>query len=129
MTFQLKETEGDIARNNAILITLAIVDELPGDDRHVLDRAVRRGAAGAAPQEVSDSIAHGDLEQQADIRTGDEFEELSHAFNRMLRHLVTTQDELKEVNASLDHKVDELAQANLCLHEMNKLPRRVPGGR
>ena len=71
--------------------------------------------------EVSEAIAHGDLDQRADIRTGDDFEELSHAFNRMLRHLVTIQDELRQVNASLDLKVDELAQANLSLHEMNKL--------
>jgi len=72
-------------------------------------------------QDVSDAIAHGDLDQRADIRTGDEFEELSHAFNRMLRHLVTVQDELRLVNSSLDRKVDELAQANLSLHEMNKM--------
>lgn len=121
VTFQLKETEGDIARNNAILITLAIVTSFLAMIatysivRYVVVRPVQH------LKEVSDSIAHGDLEQRADIRTGDEFEELSHAFNRMLRHLVTTQDELKEVNASLDHKVDELAQANLSLHEMNKL--------
>jgi len=31
------------------------------------------------------------------------------------------QDELRQVNTSLDAKVDELAQANLSLHEMNKL--------
>jgi signal transduction histidine kinase len=71
--------------------------------------------------QVSEAIAHGDLDQRADIRTGDDFEELSHAFNRMLRHLVTIQDELRQVNTNLDAKVDELAQANLSLHEMNKL--------
>ena len=71
--------------------------------------------------EVSEAIAQGDLDQRADIRTGDEFEELSHAFNRMLRHLVTIQDELRLANNSLDGKVDELAQANLTLHQMNRL--------
>jgi signal transduction histidine kinase len=70
---------------------------------------------------VSDSVAHGDLDQRADIRTGDEFEELSHAFNRMLRHLVNTQEELRHVNTNLDAKVDELARANLSLHQMNKI--------
>jgi two-component system sensor histidine kinase BarA len=121
VTFQLKETEGDIARNNAVLITLAIVTSTLAMIatyaivRYVIVRPVQH------LKEVSDSIAHGDLDQRADIRTGDEFEELSHAFNRMLRHLVTTQDELKQVNSNLDHKVDELAQANLSLHEMNKL--------
>ncbi|HAH45024.1 MAG TPA: sensor histidine kinase, partial [Planctomycetaceae bacterium] len=53
--------------------------------------------------------------------TGDEFEELSYAFNRMLRHLVTVQEELRTVNTDLDTKVDELAQVNLRLYEMNKL--------
>ena len=43
----------------------------------------------------------------------------------MLRHLVTIQDELRLVNSSLDAKVDELAQANLSLHQLNpaKSPR------
>lgn len=72
-------------------------------------------------KKVSDAIAHGNLDMRADIRTGDEFEELSHAFNRMLRHLVTVQEELREVNADLDGKVDELAQVNLQLYEMNNV--------
>lgn len=72
-------------------------------------------------KDVSDEIARGNLELRADIRTGDEFEELSHAFNRMLRHLVTVQEELKSVNIDLDGKVDELAHVNLQLYEMNHL--------
>jgi signal transduction histidine kinase len=39
----------------------------------------------------------------------------------MLRHLVTVQDELRSVNTDLDAKVDQLAQVNLRLYEMNKL--------
>ncbi len=70
---------------------------------------------------VSDAIAKGNLDMRADIRTGDEFEELSHAFNRMLRHLVTVQEELQVVNNDLDAKVDELAHVNLQLYEMNNL--------
>src|SRR5262249_51630737 len=54
-------------------------------------------------------------------QTGDEFEDLSHAFNRMLRHLVSMQDQWRKVNADLDRKVDELAQTNLALFESNKL--------
>ena len=72
-------------------------------------------------KKVSDAIAQGNLELRAEIRTGDEFEELSHAFNRMLRHLVTIQDELKDVNIDLDSKIDQLAQVNLKLYEMNNL--------
>jgi two-component system, NarL family, sensor histidine kinase BarA len=72
-------------------------------------------------RDVSDSISRGDISQRADIHTGDEFEELAVAFNRMLRHLTTIQEELRQVNASLDGKVDELAQVNMRLYEMNML--------
>ena len=58
---------------------------------------------------------------RSEIQTGDEFEDLSLAFNRMLRNLVSMQDRLRKVNADLDRKVDELAQANLALYESNRL--------
>src|SRR5206468_4954370 len=67
------------------------------------------------------AIAAGQLNVRSEIQTGDEFEDLSHAFNRMLRNLVSMQDRLRKVNADLDHKVDELAQANMALYESNRL--------
>ena len=121
ITFPLQETTQEIAKNNAILIAMAIVTcflAMLGAYaivRYVIVKPVLH------LKDVSDSVAQGDLDQRADIHTGDEFEELSHAFNRMLRRLVTVQDELRQVNTSLDAKVDELARANLSLHEMNKL--------
>jgi signal transduction histidine kinase len=69
-------------------------------------------------RDVSDAIAAGKLNIRSQIHTGDEFEELSHAFNRMLHNLVAMQQELRDVNADLDKKVDELAQANLALYEL-----------
>jgi len=39
----------------------------------------------------------------------------------MLHNLVSMQQELRAVNNDLDRKVDELAQANLALFEMNRL--------
>ncbi len=72
-------------------------------------------------RDVSDAISHGNIALRAEINTGDEFESLGVAFNRMLRHLVTIQDELRQVNTSLDSKVDELAQANMQLYEMNRI--------
>ena len=39
----------------------------------------------------------------------------------MLRHLVDTQEALRNVNVDLDGKLDQLAQANMQLHEMNRL--------
>jgi two-component system sensor histidine kinase BarA len=72
-------------------------------------------------KEVSDAIAAGELNVRSEIQTGDEFEDLSHAFNRMLRNLVSMQDRLRKLNADLDLKVDELAQANMALYESNRL--------
>src|SRR5262249_771989 len=72
-------------------------------------------------KEVSDAISAGELNVRSEIQTGDEFEDLSHAFNRMLRNLVSMQDRLRKVNSDLDRKVDELAQANLALYESNRL--------
>jgi len=72
-------------------------------------------------RDVSDAVSHGNISIRADIHTGDEFESLAIAFNRMLRHLVTVQEELREVNADLDAKVDELAQMNMRLYEMNTI--------
>jgi signal transduction histidine kinase len=72
-------------------------------------------------KEVSDAIAAGRLNVRSEIQTGDEFEDLSHAFNRMLRSLVSMQDGLRRANSELDSKVDELAQANLALYESNRL--------
>jgi two-component system sensor histidine kinase BarA len=72
-------------------------------------------------KDVSDAIAMGNLTQRAEITTGDEFEELSHAFNRMLRHMTTVNTELRTVNDNLDAKVDLLAQTNMELFKSNRL--------
>jgi signal transduction histidine kinase len=72
-------------------------------------------------RDVSEEISRGNTELRADIHTGDEFEELGDAFNRMLRHLIEAQSELRNVNTDLDIKVDELAQVNMRLYEMNRL--------
>jgi two-component system sensor histidine kinase BarA len=72
-------------------------------------------------REVSDAISRGNTSMRAEIHTGDEFESLAVAFNRMLRHLTAAQDELRQVNADLDAKVDELAQMNMRLYEMNMM--------
>jgi two-component system sensor histidine kinase BarA len=72
-------------------------------------------------RDVSDEVRRGNVQARAEIHTADEFEELGVAFNRMLRGLVDTQEELQKVNSSLDGKVDELARANLHLYEMNRM--------
>jgi two-component system, NarL family, sensor histidine kinase BarA len=117
----LRETERALAANNVILVltglgtaVLAMIAAY-AIVRYIIVKPVLH------LKDVSDRIARGMLDLRADIRTGDEFEELSHAFNRMLRHLVTVQDELRGVNKDLDSNVDELAHVNLQLYEMNKL--------
>jgi signal transduction histidine kinase len=72
-------------------------------------------------RDVADEVRRGNVQARAEIHTADEFEELGVAFNRMLRGLVDSQEELRKANGSLDDKVDELAQANLHLYEMNRL--------
>jgi two-component system, NarL family, sensor histidine kinase BarA len=72
-------------------------------------------------RDVANAVREGDVEQRAMIRTGDEFEELAASFNRMLRQLLSQQSELQHVNNELDNRLDELAQANMRLYEMNRL--------
>jgi two-component system, NarL family, sensor histidine kinase BarA len=72
-------------------------------------------------RDVSEEISRGNTELRAEIQTNDEFEELANAFNRMLRHLTETQAQLQQVNTDLDAKVDQLAQLNMRLYEMNRL--------
>ncbi|HHM12365.1 MAG TPA: HAMP domain-containing protein [Planctomycetaceae bacterium] len=72
-------------------------------------------------REVSELVSRGQTSTRAEIRTGDEFQQLAESFNRMLRHLTEAQQELQHVNEELDAKVDELARLNLKLHEMNRM--------
>ncbi|QDU74382.1 Histidine protein kinase DivJ [Bremerella volcania] len=72
-------------------------------------------------RDVSDEVSQGHMDVRAEIYTGDEFEDLATSFNRMLAHLIDAQNKLTYVNRDLDGKVDQLAQANMQLYEMNCL--------
>lgn len=121
VTLPAETVEASMHTSNALLITAEFVKVVLAIlaiylvVRYVITKPVMH------LKKVSDAIAQGNLDMRADIRTGDEFEELSHAFNRMLRHMVTGQDELRELNVDLDGKVDELAHVNLQLYEMNNV--------
>jgi two-component system, NarL family, sensor histidine kinase BarA len=114
-------TQEKLNWNRAILISTAIITVFLAMVtsyvivRYVIVKPLRH------LRDVSDAISRGNIALRADIRSGDEFEEVSAAFNRMLRHLVTAQEELRQVNVNLDGKVDELAQANMRLYEMNTI--------
>jgi len=121
VTLPTHDTLADINLNRAILISTAIVTVFLAMVaayvivRYVIVKPLKH------LRDVSDSISRGDRNVRAEIRTGDEFEELGVAFNRMLRHLMAIQAELSEVNTDLDSKVDQLAQVNMRLFEMNRL--------
>jgi two-component system, NarL family, sensor histidine kinase BarA len=116
-----KTIEDGVHLNRAVLMATALVTALliMGGSyvivRYVIVKPVKH------LKEVSDAISAGELNVRSEIQTGDEFEDLSHAFNRMLRSLVSMQDQWRKVNADLDRKVDELAQANMALYESNRL--------
>src|SRR5438034_3252689 len=118
---QTSAIESGMHLNRAILISTALVTSLLimiGSYvivRYVIVKPVKH------LKEVSDAISAGELNVRSEIQTGDEFEDLSHAFNRMLRNLVSMQERLKKANTGLDRKVDELAQANMALYESNRL--------
>ncbi|HOA74524.1 MAG TPA: HAMP domain-containing sensor histidine kinase [Phycisphaerae bacterium] len=69
----------------------------------------------------AERISGGDLSARADLSTGDEFEELSDAFNNMLGQLERSRLELETINRSLDARLGEMAQTNVALYESNKL--------
>jgi two-component system, NarL family, sensor histidine kinase BarA len=70
---------------------------------------------------VSESVSLGDHGVRSQIATGDEFEELARAFNAMLAHLQTSENELRTINRSLDTRLGELAERNVALFEANKI--------
>lgn len=70
---------------------------------------------------VSESVSQGDHGVRSQIATGDEFEELARAFNAMLAHLQSSENELKTINRSLDTRLGELAERNVALFEANKI--------
>ncbi len=121
VTIPTAKTQQALNWNRAILLATAIVTVFLAMIasyvivRYVIVKPLRH------LRDVSDAISHGNIALRAEIHTGDEFEALAVAFNRMLRHLVTIQEELRQVNGSLDGKVDELAQANMRLYEMNTI--------
>jgi signal transduction histidine kinase len=101
--------------SNALVTALLIMAGSYLVIRYVIVKPVKHLKA------VSDAIYAGQLDVRSEIATGDEFEDLSAAFNRMLRNLVSMQERLKQVNTNLDQKVDQLARTNLELFESNRI--------
>jgi signal transduction histidine kinase len=121
ISLPMDTVDSQLARNRAVLLATAIITSFLAMlaawaiVRFIIVRPVEH------LRTVSDEIARGNLNLRADISTGDEFEQLSHAFNRMLRHMMTVNDELRTLNDSLDAKIDQLARANMELFNNNRL--------
>ncbi|QDU92686.1 sensor histidine kinase [Lignipirellula cremea] len=116
-----KPTQDLIARNRAILFAAAIITVALAMGglylivRYVIVKPLQH------LREVSDEISHGNMTMRAEIHTNDEFEELAASFNKMLQHLTDAQQEMRDLNVDLDARLDELAQLNVRLYEMNRL--------
>lgn len=121
ITLSMESIDSQLARNRAVLLATAIMTSFLAMliawaiVRFIIVRPVEH------LRTVSDEIARGNLNLRADISTGDELEQLSHAFNRMLRHTMTINDELRSANENLDRKIDQLARANMELFNNNRL--------
>ena len=121
ITLDYKPAKKAINNSRAILISVAIVTAVFSVVacwlivRYVVMKPLKH------LQDLSDEISRGQMDVRAELFTGDEFESLSKSFNRMVRHLLDTQNELRGVNDDLDAKVDEQAQLNLKLYETNQV--------
>ncbi|MCA9293957.1 MAG: HAMP domain-containing histidine kinase [Phycisphaerales bacterium] len=72
-------------------------------------------------RDTADLVRAGDTAVRSQIATGDEFEQLSDTFNAMLTVLTEQQNQLRAINASLDLKLTEMAEANIALYEAAKM--------
>ena len=120
VTLSTRTIETGMHINRALLLSFALITSLlimTGSYliiRYVVVKPVKHLKA------VSDAIVGGQLNVRSEIHTGDEFEDLSEAFNRMVRHLMELREEQQKLNSDLQYTNDELAKANYFLFESNK---------
>jgi two-component system, NarL family, sensor histidine kinase BarA len=67
------------------------------------------------------NVAEGNLDARSVIKTGDEYEKLSNAFNEMLDGLQESQEKIRQANVQLDAKIAQLSDRNIELFKANKL--------
>ncbi|QEG20495.1 sensor histidine kinase [Mariniblastus fucicola] len=121
VTLDNKQAKDAITDSRAILISVAITTVVLAVAaiwlivRYVIVKPLKHLT------EVADQVRDGKLNERANLKTGDEFEALSRSFNKMLHNLMDWQAALQDVNEDLDKKVDEQAQLNLKLYEMNQV--------
>ena len=111
LNLPMDQTTKAINKNRATLIVAALITAIVAMlssytmVRYVIVKPVKH------LRDVSDAIAGGRLTIRSQIETGDEFEELSHAFNRMLHNLVAMQQErCARSTTTSTARLDELAR-------------------
>jgi signal transduction histidine kinase len=67
------------------------------------------------------NITEGNLDARSAIKSNDEYEKLSDAFNNMLDGLQESQEKLRQANIQLDTKIAQLSDRNIELFKANKL--------
>ncbi len=67
------------------------------------------------------NVSEGNLDARSVIKSGDEYERLSEAFNNMLDGLQDSQEKLRQANKQLDAKIAQLSDRNIQLFKANKL--------
>ena len=121
ITLDNKQAKDAITNSRAILASVAIITVVFAVAaiwlivRYVIVKPLKHLT------EVADQVRDGKLNERANLKTGNEFEGLSRSFNKMLHHLMDWQAALQDANEDLDRKVDEQAQLNLKLYEMNQV--------
>jgi signal transduction histidine kinase len=70
---------------------------------------------------TAERVRSGDTQTRSEIRTGDEFQELSETFNLMLADLRSNEGQLRAKNEALDLKLTELTASNDALAEAARL--------
>jgi len=70
---------------------------------------------------IANNVAEGNLDIRSAIKTGDEYEKLSNAFNNMLDRLQAAQEKLRQANKQLDDKIAQLSERNIELFKANKI--------
>ncbi|MHC4992931.1 MAG: sensor histidine kinase, partial [Planctomycetota bacterium] len=112
--------EGQLLRSRIYIITAGLVGSLLAILVFylILTRLILRPVRTL--RTTAERVEEGDLTIRSEIRTGDEFEQLSDAFNAMLARVEQTQAQLRAMNETLDLKVNELAEVNVGLYESNR---------
>lgn len=67
------------------------------------------------------NVSEGNLDVRSSIKSGDEYERLSDAFNHMLDGLQMSQEKLRQANKQLDAKIAQLSDRNIELFKANNL--------